>query len=253
MRAAPDLRADKASSDASARPHVFLLRTRAAYLGPSLDLAPHRNAVATLAIGLDAPFRLALADGGAHEHCAALIAAGARHHLRSTGRMAFLYLDPLSRDHDRLSGIDWRMPPECFTAAIARIAGAPTIGRLEEALARLGIGERAPKDRAVADAVALLEANPAHGWRVAELARAANLSVPRFQHRFADAMGLPFRRYRLWARLRLAVRRMAEGASLTTAAMDAGFASSAHLSTAFRAMFGIAPSRLKQADAAFLG
>jgi AraC-like DNA-binding protein len=37
---------------------------------------------------------------------------------------------------------------------------------------------------------------------------------------------------------------LSRGATLTTAAHMAGFASSAHFSAAFRAMFGLAPSAL---------
>ena len=44
-------------------------------------------------------------------------------------------------------------------------------------------------------------------------------------------------------------RVIADGRSLTHAAHEAGFASSAHLSTAFRAMFGLAPSSLLAAGA----
>jgi AraC-like DNA-binding protein len=42
----------------------------------------------------------------------------------------------------------------------------------------------------------------------------------------------------------LVMRRLAQGHSLTQAAHDAGFASSAHLSTTFKTMFGLTPSDL---------
>jgi AraC-like DNA-binding protein len=44
-----------------------------------------------------------------------------------------------------------------------------------------------------------------------------------------------------------AVRASGEGASLTEAAHAAGFASSAHFSSAFRDMFGMMPSDLARA------
>ena len=42
----------------------------------------------------------------------------------------------------------------------------------------------------------------------------------------------------------LVLKVLSKGRSLTEAAQDAGFSSSAHLSTAFRGLFGLAPSRL---------
>jgi methylphosphotriester-DNA--protein-cysteine methyltransferase len=47
-----------------------------------------------------------------------------------------------------------------------------------------------------------------------------------------------------WNRMRVALKAMVSGVALTKAALDAGFASSAHFSAAFRAMFGLAPSQL---------
>jgi AraC-like DNA-binding protein len=41
-----------------------------------------------------------------------------------------------------------------------------------------------------------------------------------------------------------AMRAIARGRTLTVAAMDAGFSSSAHFSAAYREMFGMEPSRL---------
>ena len=41
------------------------------------------------------------------------------------------------------------------------------------------------------------------------------------------------------------------GANLTEAAMAGGFSSSSHLSVAFRAMFGLSPSRLIKVGARF--
>ena len=58
---------------------------------------------------------------------------------------------------------------------------------------------------------------------------------------------MPLRRYRIWNRMGAAVRACGEGASLTEAAHAAGFASSAHFSTAFRDMFGMMPSDLLKA------
>jgi AraC-like DNA-binding protein len=58
---------------------------------------------------------------------------------------------------------------------------------------------------------------------------------------------VPLRRYRIWNRMGAAVRACGEGSSLTEAAHAAGFASSAHFSSAFRDMFGMMPSDLLKA------
>ncbi|MFI7068170.1 helix-turn-helix domain-containing protein [Kribbella sp. NPDC050124] len=61
--------------------------------------------------------------------------------------------------------------------------------------------------------------------------------------RAADQLGLAFPVWRRWARLQHALSQVADGTTLTAAAHDSGFADSAHLTRACRAMFGITPSQ----------
>ena len=50
------------------------------------------------------------------------------------------------------------------------------------------------------------------------------------------------RQYLLWTRLYSALGELARGASLTEAALEAGFADAAHLTRTFRRMVGVVPS-----------
>ena len=56
------------------------------------------------------------------------------------------------------------------------------------------------------------------------------------------ATGLTFRRFKQWSALQHAARQIAAGELVRTAAMDAGFADTAHLTRTFRASFGLTPS-----------
>jgi len=51
----------------------------------------------------------------------------------------------------------------------------------------------------------------------------------------AREVGVPFRRYRGWHRLRVAIREVTRGATFTAAAHGAGFADQSHFNRAFRA------------------
>lgn len=75
-----------------------------------------------------------------------------------------------------------------------------------------------------------------------DLAVRVGLSASEFSRRFSREVGLPFRSYRKWRRLLLAIEALANGSNLTVAAHTAGFADSAHLTRTFKSMFGIAPS-----------
>lgn len=71
------------------------------------------------------------------------------------------------------------------------------------------------------------------------------LSASRLRHLFVEQTGLPFKTYLLWLRLKRAVDVMAEGATLTKAAHEAGFSDSAHFSRTFRRMFGVPAAALR--------
>lgn len=228
-------------------PRLSLSGARAAYVGPGLNLAAHRNAAATVAIALAAPFELLLpADPrGAVEHGQprriALIPPNVRHHLVAHGPMVFIYLDALGDDHRCLQRQDLDARHELFA-----LAGAAAVATwsVDAMCATLGVPRRAPVDPRIADAVGLLETRPQDYPSIDALAARAGLSASRFQALFTSAVGMPFRRYRLWRRMAVVVRSIAAGATLTEAAHEAGFAGSSHLSATFRSMFGLMPSRL---------
>jgi len=96
---------------------------------------------------------------------------------------------------------------------------------------------------ALADFDALIAEGPVH---LSDFVRTSGLSEGRFRHLFAREMGIPFKRYVLWRRIRMASRVLATGASATHAAHSAGFADSAHFSRTLKAMFGISPTFLLQ-------
>ncbi|WP_179958259.1 helix-turn-helix domain-containing protein [Chitinimonas arctica] len=71
-----------------------------------------------------------------------------------------------------------------------------------------------------------------------------NLSTDRFRHVFAERLGMPFKRFVLWRRLRLAVTLRQGGADITRCAHSAGFADAAHFGRTLKANFGIHASLL---------
>jgi AraC-like DNA-binding protein len=66
---------------------------------------------------------------------------------------------------------------------------------------------------------------------------------------FKAATGLTFRRFKQWSALQHAARQINAGELVRTAAMDAGFADTAHLTRTFRASFGLTPSEAIAAGA----
>jgi AraC-like DNA-binding protein len=76
------------------------------------------------------------------------------------------------------------------------------------------------------------------------LAGVAGLSESRLMHAFTESLGIALRPYILWLRVQQACSELAKGASVTEAAVRAGFSDAAHLSRTFRRMLGTTPREI---------
>jgi AraC-like DNA-binding protein len=75
-----------------------------------------------------------------------------------------------------------------------------------------------------------------------ELARRLRRSRTQSLRLFKAVTGMTFRGFKQWTALCAAARQIADGQLVRTAAMDAGFADTAHLTRTFRASFGTTPT-----------
>jgi AraC-like DNA-binding protein len=243
-------------------PRLLAWGARVIYVGPALGLKPHRNAVAVVALGLDTPFAVARDVTSSNSDditCrSVLIPPNTLHHLtRTDGRMAFVYLDPYSDDLRHLQGRATLTTPRALFHLTDQEPLLSVLRELDDGLltwseARLALASVLGRSKRVADprirrALDVLHRDPSSRPSLEELADHVGLSASHFMRLFTATTGVPLRRYRLWLAMGAATRAMSEGTSLTRAAVDAGFSSSAHFSTSFRQMFGLEPSRLSRA------
>lgn len=98
--------------------------------------------------------------------------------------------------------------------------------------------------REVAEALAHIDDVLPGVPRLTAAASRAGISPSRLTHLFTAQVGIPFRRFVLWARIRLVTQQVQAGWNLTDAAAAAGFADSAHFTRVFHAMFGLVPSAI---------
>jgi AraC-like DNA-binding protein len=246
------------STEAQAR--IFLWGARALYVGPALRLSPHRNAVAVIALALTGEFGIANDPRGLRagfRPCgSALIPPSTLHHLvPGEGMMAFLYLDGSSLETHRVwstagictkrVGFDLSIEGELRSSLQALMTDRQAWARVRTEIDRLLQPEpRPPADERIGRALRRMREPRTPRMSMREAAADVNLSESRFRHLFKIETGVTYRRYRVWLAMGIAFRALSSGASLTNAAMDAGFASSAHFSSTFHEMFGITPSQL---------
>jgi AraC family transcriptional regulator len=237
---------------------AWILRAPPGQQYPRTDVHAHHALQLTLAltgiIELDV-------DAGRVSSPALAIAPDARHAFRGTGCVAHVFVDPdghagrqLARAlcaHDTIAPIPLEtlgdVPARLYACFEDRAQTDQALRRtIDELLARLS-GEPARIARAdprITKVIAWAKARLEEPLSLADAASIAGLSEGRTRHLFVEQTGLSFRTFLLWLRLTRAVELFADGASLTDAAHDAGFADSAHLSRTFRRMFGIAAASL---------
>lgn len=225
---------------------------RALFIGPLHRNAPHAHSVPVYLAGLYGAFRLRV-EGGPWAHArTAVIPAGVSYEFDLEGQpLAVLYLEPQEAGAGALAPLV-RNAHEEGGAVLGGDGEIAELRQLYEARNGAAVAEAAldsllgfAKPRAVrgldtriAHAVAALGVGYEQATSVAEAARAVGLSPSRFQHLFADEVGVPFRRFRIWQRLRGAIGDIAAGSRFTDAAHRAGFFDQAHFARAFRQTFG---------------
>lgn len=203
----------------------------------SRKLATHANAVSCVLIGRTGPLRLEC-DGQRVEGDVLLVRPGVAHAVALAERGAdALFLNGLA------------FP---FDAPLAQTLGETLLhlasdaqrgdrGAMHELRARLTA--RAPRlPTGIADVVRAIYADPMQRMSQDELARRLSMERTRALRCFKVATGQTFRAFKKWSALQHAAQLMAQGALVRTAAMDAGFADTAHLSRVFREGFGLTPS-----------
>lgn len=185
---------------------------------------------------------------------AALIPSRLAHAFTATGeRLALLLVDghgargvALDARAKELVGVDLAPTLDGITLPADLRSTEEATAWASDVFRALGVetsGVEGPS-RATRRAISYIEESLDGVPRITEAAARAGISPTRLSHRFSSEIGLPFRRFVLWTRVKRAVAITREGGDLTTAAIGAGFSDAAHLSRTFRAMFGLSPSEV---------
>ena len=229
---------------------------RTLFVGPLDRNAAHEHGAPVFLSSLDAPFGLKLGDGPWFACEAAIIPAGCVHELDIGGEpIAVLYVEPTAAGAEAflplLRGAEARDGAVVGRSGCKRLmrefhedpASALWAGTALDDMIGFGAA-RAPRDldpRVALTARAIERSEDA--LSLAEVARMADLSASRLQHLFTEDVGVSFRRYRAWTRMRRAIREIVAGENFTRAAHAAGFCDQPHFAHDFRRTFGAPASR----------
>ena len=227
------------------------------FAGPLTYNAPHQHGAPVYLAGLYGSFRIRM-GGEAWTTCrTALVPAGVLHELDcggdplavlyhepdGAGRGAFASLMQGVRDVDGVlvgAGGEIRPLRELYER---RDAGRWVGAALADLSAFAACRATRMPDQRIAEVLARLCERQDAGMSAGRLADAVGVSSSRLQHLFTEEVGVPFRRYRAWMRMRRAVAVVSAGETFAGAAYAAGFADQSHFARDFRKTFGAPASR----------
>lgn len=225
--------------------------------------ALHSHSTSVLLAGLYDDFELSVGKGRWVTCRTAVIRAGTPYEFDAGGRpLAVIYGEPnvvsaeglaaLMRNVEELPGaVIGRQGEVAALRAIYEDPNsatwvAPAIADLVDFSSARARRQIDPRVARAIDRVARRERLESDGEDVPSVSTAASqarISTSRFQHVFKAEVGVSYRRYLGWLRMRTAVRDVVDGHNLTTAAHAAGYYDQAHFAHEFRRIFGAPASR----------
>jgi AraC-like DNA-binding protein len=247
---------------------LYLGIGRSVSIGPEVEHGPHRHSTLQITIALDRDFFCRIPRSPWRRTRGVAINADVLHQARDLhGSFLTIHLLPerwrTARRRDGflggeairyLDGVDLSATTAFFRGLRPTEVGCSRVfqevERLIEKLTGLE-GWTGEVDRRLLDILETIQRSLSAPIRSRELARQACLSEDRFLHLFKEQLGITLRHYVIYQRVMRATAEVLSGASVTRAAIDAGFSDSSHFSRKFTELSGFPPSRLKQARGSF--
>lgn len=204
------------------------------------EVSRHQHAAPAVVVGVDGP--LGFRADRTHDSRAVWIQPGFSHAVDTRGGRLAMFVLPPGADRGGAPLRDLADPGRWVALGEAVFRSELTdFAEIDHAVARARLPGSMLDDR-LRRALDALTGTLDENTSIEEVASAARLSASRLMTLAHTQLGASLRSYRRWLRAFQVARAFAGGASLTDAALASGFASSAHLSTAARAHFGIRPS-----------
>lgn len=227
---------------------------RSLYFGPLQHLEPRLHAAPVLLVGLYRPFRIRINQGECISCRCGIVPAGMLHELDLEGNvLAKLFIERDSPDYEAFrqrfpyalnafQAFDDADIVELFVKIYEESPAKEAIHKLIETLIPPYTENLPLLHPRLISVMDLLRQEPEQNHSQLQIANLANLSTSRLLHLFKAETGVPYRRYRIWKRLGVAIYTMSQTDCMTRSAMDAGFSDASHFSHCFKDVFGANPS-----------
>ncbi len=240
---------------------MFLWDGGCAFVGSSsARTAVHSHQAIQLTYGTDADLQMGWSAEGPWVGGRLLLVASHQVHIMDATQVSLgvtMFIEPESIEGRALAAL-------CRPEGITVLDPAPAAGALAELFERFlarrgdavisaaarhvvtvlthGVEPREATNERIVRALAWLNEHIREPVTLDQAAAAVFLSPSRFRHLFVEEMGMGLRPWLLWRRFMRTWGMIMEGATISRAAHEAGFADAAHFTRTSSRMIGVAPS-----------
>lgn len=229
-------------------PLLYLWNSKAMYLGPSFETGEHSHNAIQIVLGLQGNIKIMI-NGEWEEGPFFVIPPNTRHKTVFLGMVAMLYADA---EDVRFDGQNFSNPGVSAETIRKLLAcykfthdAAIAESIYDEVLREAGFSKEQTGliDERIMKCLKYIDAHYSESLTMEKICTDLAISESTFSHLFSREVGIPFRRYLIWKRLKNAVFYFLNAdCSLTEAALEAGFTDQPHFTKSFKEIFGVQPS-----------
>lgn len=229
-------------------PVLFIWDSKAMYLGPSFDNGTHSHNAYQVVVALDGTTRVEI-DGIWLENTIFVIRPNTKHRVQFFGVVAVLLMDAevTTRGDDFIAT---RLRPDTLSELKACYAelysSEQALAVYKKVTAEVGLAVdilNSSIDDRIKKCLNFINQNLNENLSMEMVCRLNGISESSFSHLFSKEVGIPFRRYVLWKRIKESISLYLKGnKSLTDVSLEMGFSDQAHFTKSFRDVFGVKPT-----------
>lgn len=229
-------------------PLLYLWNTKAMYLGPSFETGEHSHNATQIVVGLRGDVKI-LINGEWKVGNFFIIPPNIKHKTVFLGMVAMMYADSEDARFDSKDSPSISISDEIKKKLLESFHSPPDVQGAEkiydEVLKQVGFSR--PRsgsiDGRVLKCLKYIDAHYTESLTMERMCTELQIPESTVSHLFSKEVGIPFRRYLIWKRLKSSVYHFLNSScSLTEAAVEAGFSDQPHFTKCFKEIFGVNPS-----------
>ena len=229
-------------------PLLYLWDSKAMYIGLSFETVVHAHNAAQIIVALEGTIKVEIENSWL-ENSIFVIRPNTKHRIRLYGTVALLLIDAedTRMEFDSITGELSRTTMASLKNCYARAYSTEEALQLfHSIISDIGLSEKINPvaiDERIQRCLEYIEQNLKEDLSMESICKINGISESSFSHMFSKEVGLPFRRYLLWKRLKESIAVfLREKKSLTEISVEMGFSDQAHFSNSFKDVFGVKPT-----------